>query len=428
MRTNRIYISSIILLLACLSSTLLAQGAGTRASRSDNRKARLDFPFDSSNREASDDGGDRLPVAPQLDLAGQPLEAAINPDDYIVGPGDILQINIWVGKEGVLTLPVLPEGKLVIPTIGSLIVKDKTLTEVQQMISVAAATKYINKNVTADLVALRSFRLHVTGQVNLPGPYPARGVNRISDVIELAGGLTSWATERKIEVRHLDGTLDIVNLHQYKKLGNIEANFYARQGDVIFVPSVDLDKATVRIEGKVADPGVYDLEDNETIAQFLQRVNAFNRRTDLRSAYIERSVDSNGTTKTIPLYSYAVEGGNGHSERNFKDGDIIRVPGTQHDVYVIGAVQKPGRHPYYPDLKAFEYIGLAGAHEKASGLSKTKVIRAGTNEEVKGATVPVEPGDTIFIPEKTEFGIREITQIVGTLASVILTLVAVNGL
>ena len=317
---------------------------------------------------------------------------------------------------------------MVIPTIGSLNVKDMTLTEVQQLVSRAAAKKYINKNISADLVALRRFRVHVTGQVNAPGPYAARGISRISDMVEAAGGLTSWAVERKIEVRHLDGAVDIVDLQKYKKSGEIDANIYVRQGDIIFVPATDLSVATVRIAGQVADAGVYDLQENETVAQFLQRVNAFDRRTDLRSAYIERSIDGNGTTRTIPLYSYAVGNGNGHAESYFQDGDVIRVQPNKQDVFVIGAVQKPGRHPYFPDLRAFEYIGVAGGHERAAGFSKIKVIRAGTNEEIKGAATSVGPGDTVFIPEKTEFGIREVTQIVGTLASVILTLVAVNGL
>ena len=429
MVTNRIFSFSVILALACLCSGLQAQESASRSNRDKKNRRQFSFPLDlSSDENANQDNDGVLQSSPQIDLAGLPLEAAINPDEYIVGPGDILQINIWVGSEGLLTLPVLPEGKLVIPTIGSLNVKDKTLTEVQQLVSRAAAKKYVNKNITADLVALRRFRVHVTGQVNAPGPYAARGVNRISDLVETAGGLTSWAVERKIEVRHLDGTVDIVDLQKYQRSGDIDANIYVRQGDVIFVPAIDLSVATVRIEGQVPDAGVYDLQENETVAQFLQRINAFSRRTDLRSAYIVRSIDGNGTTRTIPLYSYAVETNNDHAGNYFQDGDVIRVPRNEQDVFVIGAVKEPGRHPYYPDLRAFEYVGLAGGHEKAAGFGKIKVIRAGTNKEIKGAATAVEPGDTIFIPEKTEFGVREITQIVSTLASVILTLVAVNGI
>lgn len=362
---------------------------------------------------------------PDLEFQFQSLEAAVDPATYKVGPGDQFLINIW-GLESRFIATVTPEGKLIVPTIGTLQVDGKPLAEVQDMVAEAGARKYIQSRITANLVRVRSLRVHVTGQVLNPGPYTALAVERVSDIIEKAGGLTTWGFERAIEVRHVDGTVDRVDLYRYHRLGDLDANLYVRGGDVIHVPAIDLTQPTVRVEGVVDDPGTYQLVENETLHDFLMRVDALSRRSDLRHAYIERRTAANGTPEIIPIYPYLDQVANGRSELYLKPGDVINVPQRQEYVYVIGAVRNPGEFPYVPELRVRDYVGLAGSTELATHLSKCKVIRRGTKEEIEGADVQVEPGDTVFVPRRMEFGVREVTAIVGQITSILIALKAVG--
>ncbi|MFQ5605282.1 MAG: SLBB domain-containing protein [bacterium] len=367
-------------------------------------------------------------TSPGLDMLfdAQSLEAAIDPDTYIVGPGDQFLINIWSTMEAGLHTMVTPEGKLIIPTIGTLNVDGKSLREVQKMVSQAGAKKYVQSTISANLIQVRSFRVHVTGQVRNPGPYSALAVNRVSDIINLAGGFTNWGFERAIEVRHLNGRTDIVDLYQYTKLGNLNTNIYVQGGDVIYVPSIKFTQATVQIEGRVRDPGTYQLVEKETLLDFLLRVNALNRRADLHHAYIERRNADNPDPEIIPLFPFLENQSNGTSNFYLEDGDVILVPQRYEDVFVIGAVRNPGAFPYVPGLAVRDYVGLAGSHELAVDLSKSKIIRRGGTEQLKGANIAVEPGDTVFVPKRNEFGIREITLIVGQATSIIIALKAVG--
>jgi len=362
----------------------------------------------------------------EIDLQVQSLETAIDPNTYLVGPGDVFWISIWSALESNIMTAVTPEGKLIIQTIGTLMVDGKKLSEVQEMVKKAGAKKYIKSTITANLVQVRSIRVHVTGQVLNPGPYTALAVHRVSDVLEQAGGLTSWAFERAIEVRHRDGSHDWVDLHQYSNYGNIDANIYLRGGDVIFVPAINLSEATVRVEGLVNDPGIYQLVDNETLGDFLLRIDAFSRRSDLTHAYVERKAETNGAIETIPIFPYLKNSNNGHSDLVLQDGDVVMVPQRNENVYVIGAVQNPGPYPYIPNRQVADYVGFAGSNFQAADLEKTKLIRKGSTKEVKGKNLFVKAGDTVFVPQKVKFGVIEGFALLGQVTSILIALKAVG--
>jgi len=361
-----------------------------------------------------------------LDISPQALEAPIDPTTYIVGPGDRFQIGIRAGLETSVVAAVSPEGRLTIPTIGTLTVAEKTLQDVRNLIKQRAAKKYIGAPVTVNLVGLRSFRVHVTGQVMKPAIYQALAVDRVSALIDRAGGLTSWGAESRIEIRHLDGTTDTVDLYRYRKLGDLEANSLVRAGDVVYVPFINFQNATVRVEGLVNDPGIYQLVENETIEEFLLRVDALNRRADLEHARLRRQKADSNAYETIAVFPHLSGSSNGKSNFYLQDGDVIFIPKRDEDVYVVGAVRNPGPYPFYPNYSAVDYVGLAGSTERATKLSKIKLLRQGTTKTIDGNNVEIRPGDTILIPEKVTFGVREVLLITGQITTILLTLNALN--
>jgi len=362
----------------------------------------------------------------KLDVQMQALETAVDPEQYRVGPGDQFLINIWSTLENSIPARVTPDGRLVIPTIGALAVDGQTLAEVREKVKKEAARKYLNSEISVDLLMVRGIRVHVTGQVLNPGAYSLLAVNRVADAITLAGGTTSWAFERGIQVRHADATADTMDMVAYKKRGDLDANFYLRGGDVVFVPPIDLSQPTVRVEGVVNDPGTYQLLPDETVSNFLLRVEALTRRADLNGVYVERKGEADGQTENIPIFPYLNDQGNGQTDLLLQDGDLVKVPRRTEDVYVIGAVQQPGAYPYVPGQTVQDYVGFAGATFQSTKPNKARVIRRNSKVEVKGKDVPVEPGDTVFIPKKVEFGVREITAIVAQAASVLIALKAVG--
>ncbi|MCH8020374.1 SLBB domain-containing protein [candidate division KSB1 bacterium] len=416
-----------LLILICSSwQNLPAQRLDKRL----QKKQQQDFrsPLKSAFDKSKSTDKSKSDLLPQTEFLQQPLEAAIDPESYIVGPGDVFQIVIISSEELVFKVQVISDGKLVIPTVAVLDVDGKTLSEVQTLVKEAAADKYLNSEITANLAILRQFRVHVTGQVMKPGSYGALAVDRVSNLIEIAEGITNWGSESAIEVRHLDGTVDMVDLYRYSKLGDLDANLTLKGGDVIYVPHISLSKATVRVEGPVNDPGVYQLAKNETVQSFLLRVDAYNRHADLTNAYLQRQTVSNGVSETIPIFPYLENQGNGHAELYLQDGDVIMVPQRNEEVYVIGAVRSAGPYAYYPNLTAIDYIGFAGSTERAVKPSKVQLIRNNSEKPLKAKGLIIEPGDTVYVPQKSTFGLRDITTLIVTVTNVLLTMKALNFL
>ena len=248
----------------------------------------------------------------------------------------------------------------------------------------------------------------------------------MADLIERASGLTTWASERNIEVRHRDGTVDYVDLYEYTKLGRLESNLTLRDGDVIYVPPIRFTSATVRLEGAVSSPGVYQLKENESLVEFLLRTGALNKEAELQTAYVRRRTNANGAVETIPVYPYLKQQANGHTDLTLQDGDVVMVPQRTKEVYVVGAVRTPGAYAYYPNLTAMDYVGFAGSTDRAKSLSKVKVIRKDTKTELKGGNVRIEPGDMVVVPQKQVFGVREFTTLVITVTNVLLAMKAIG--
>ena len=109
-----------------------------------------------------------------------------------------------------------------------------------------------------------------------------------------------------------------------------------------------------------------------------------------------------------------------------EDGDIIMVPRRIEDVYVIGAVQFPGAHPYIPGLKVRDYIGFAGSMNQATPPKKARLIRKDSREEEKGLDLPVNPGDTVFVPRQQDSTVREAAVILATVANIIIAVAAIT--
>jgi|GEM_PF-514945 len=362
-----------------------------------------------------------------FDLTQQALEAAIDPDTYIVGPGDRFLISIWSSLANTFTTMVTPEGKLVIPTIGPLAVDGKTLSQVQAIVAAEGAKKYKNTEVTADLVQVRSFRVHITGQVENPGSYNVFAGYRISDLVRRAGNITPWGFEREIELRHADNTTEVVDYMDYLLFGNLKQNPALRGGDVLFVPAIDLKEKTVKIEGNVAESGIYQITRQETLSDFLLRTRALNRRSDLEHAFLKRRKEgTSGGTETIALFPYLSKTSNGFSELELMTGDEIMVPLRQEDVYVIGSVQSPGAYPYIPNLRVRDYVGFAGSNFQAGNLDKTVLIKNDNSSEQRGKDLIVKAGDTIFVPRKSDVGLRDVVLTIGQLSTLLLALNAIG--
>ena len=388
---------------------------------------RLEVDFDSEKKIANANKKKTPKNPTEFTENSHALEKAIDPNEYLVGPGDSFLIQIRGPISSFFETVVTPAGKLIIPEMRNFDVDQRTLKAVQQEIAEAGKHFFNQTVVSADLTSVRNMRVHVLGQVEEPGSYVATPVNRLTDILQNAGWFTDWAATEAIIITHQDKSIDYFNYSAYAIHADLASNIHVRAGDVIMIPGIDLSKPIVYLEADINSPGIYQISPNESIENFLLRLGSLHRNVDFDNATLIRQKSDDNAQEESQLFFDIAEllaaGKNGHSMQ-LMSGDRIVVPNKLDQVYVRGAVQIPGAFPYFVNFTVEDYAGLAGGTASAASLNKSYVIH--NNQKRKGKGEPVQPGDTVVVPENFRTRFRSYFGLAAQLATVVIAINAVS--
>jgi polysaccharide biosynthesis/export protein len=165
--------------------------------------------------------------------------AAKNPEFYLVGPGDVLEISVWRDETLSRELIVPPDGMLSFPLIGDVKVAGMAVAEIREAIRTRLSEYVPDASVSVILKTINSLRAYVIGQVKNPGAFPITMETRVMHVLSMAQGLTPFASDRDIHVlRHKGDAVEKIRFDYREVLrgNNLEQNIVLRSGDVIVVP------------------------------------------------------------------------------------------------------------------------------------------------------------------------------------------------
>ena len=316
-------------------------------------------------------------------------------------------------------LVVSPEGKLLIPSVGEINVGGKPLIEVQKIVVEKAASFYEHSQITLTLEALRYFRVHVVGEIQFPGTYIAQAVDRISELIIEAGGVTERGWKREIQLRHPTGTVDYFDLTSFEQEGNLEKDLYVNGGDVIYVPSIEIGTNLVKVEGDQEHSGMYQIFENERLIDFLNRIRVLKRNTNLSKIMVIRYGENDDTDAEGKQFISPFSDNSPIDHfLPLHHGDRIVLPSRY--VYVKGPVQSPGAYPYVLNLTAKDYAGMAGGDFRSGSIKGVRVYHTETGKTEKGPDVLVEPGDVVHLDPSWNVRFGNYIQILPAITSLIL--------
>lgn len=251
-----------------------------------------------------------------------PIEGPIDPDSYILGPGDILGVNIITSENLTFLLPVNPTGELLIPTVGIVKVAELTLTEVIIVIKeFIIQNAYRNAEVDVTLVGMRKFRILVMGGVVEPGFVTATLVDRLTDVISEAGGLHKYADEERIRIVRWNGNIESVSIKQFLLGADLDHNLTVQEGDRIEVPFLSgyqprveefttYNKSAIFVIGFVRFPGALRYFPGYSVQDYIGMAGGVLETGDSKKVLVSRL----GLGSDIGLADYA------------RPGDTIYVP------------------------------------------------------------------------------------------------------
>ena len=287
------------------------------------------------------------------------IDLPVGPD-YVLGPGDGINIDVWGGLSQQFTRIVDREGRIVLPEAGPVVVAGLTLSDAQRVIGNAMLSQFRDAKVEVSIARLRTVRVYVVGDVQRPGSYDVSSLSTPLNALYAAGGPTAIGSLRT--VRHYRGKELIreVDLYDFMLHGVRTDTERLQSGDTILVPPVG---PQITIAGMVRRPAIYELSNETKLSEVLALAGGVLVSAEMRDIKIERI---QAHEKRVTLSVSAPEGSGPVTYWKaveafvVQDGDHVMVdpilPYSERAVYVDGHVVRPGKYPYHDNMSLSDVI------------------------------------------------------------------------
>jgi protein involved in polysaccharide export with SLBB domain len=280
-----------------------------------------------------------------------PVDWTQVPSDYIIGPGDELQISVWGQVEANLRVIVDRSGQIYIPQVGQISVAGTHYGDLEQVLKGGISKIFKNFNVTASIGRLRSIQVLVVGDARYPGTYTISSLSTLVNAIFASGGPTPQGSLRHIQVRRDGATITDFDFYDLLIKGDKSKDVRLQPGDVLFIPHIG---PLVAIAGSVNSPAIYEMKDDSTLNDLIEIAGNLSTVADTSKITIDRFVDHRAR-KTLE-FPYDEQS----RALPVKDGDIVRVfsivPRFEDTVTLRGNVANPGRYPWKPGMRVRDLI------------------------------------------------------------------------
>lgn len=338
------------------------------------------------NKPGAYDTLGRKHVAELATQSGGLVEREVDPTTYILGAGDMLTIGIWTSEPLMFDVPVSPEGKVVIPRVGMVSVKDLTLEEGVSAITSKIKSVFRTSAVDVTLKRLRQFKVYVLGAVRSPAVVPATPADRVFDVIQKSGGVLDTGSVRAISIVRDDEPESIpVDLERYLSYGDNTHNPVLQGGDRIIVPLRNA-RSEVAISGEVFREGKFEWRQGDSLSTIVKFAGGFLPSASLDSVVLVRVSETTGeiTEIILNLSSWKAEL---FSETQLAGdlplqlGDRIYIRAVpkwleKHGVAVAGEVIYPGKYAIAPEqTRVTDIIQRAGGFADMASIEDAVILR-----------------------------------------------------
>ena len=329
---------------------------------------------------------------------------AIDPETYILGPGDLLGLEVLGAFSLSAEDRVAADGSVTFPQLGTFHVAGQTLAVAREQVLRQGRQLVRDGRMELVLRATRSFKVYIVGAVANPGAMEACPVTLVVVAVQLAGGIGDSSDVRNIEILHTDGTREAADLVPFLLAGADSGNMTLRDGDVIRVP---FRTSRLTLEGAFLFPGVYDFRPGEGLGQVLKWAGLL-PQADRSRAILQRFRDGASAWDTLSVDLRRVLDGSITVPLHADDRVLVRAVGDWRpglSVTVQGAVNFPGPVPIHPrQTRLQEALRLAGGLREDALSGRIIITRAFAADSI---LVPDPIGEKRFVEALTRQSRRE---------------------
>ena len=343
------------------------------------------------------------------ELSFEPNMNIATPQNYRLGPGDAVIIDIYGASQKSEQCTVSPDGDVVIEGYGPVAVSGLTVAQANARLRSTLGSRYSSSRIKLTVGQTRTIMVNVMGEVKLPGTYTLSAFATVFHALYMAGGTNDIGTLRNIKVYRNNRLVTVVDIYDYILNGKLTGNVRLADNDVIVVGPYD---CLVNISGKVKRPMFYEMKKNESVASLLKYSGSFTGDAYNKAVRVNRKTGKEYAVFNVGEFDFA----NFH----IADGDSVTVdsiiPRYANTVEVKGAVFRPGMYNLGEQVNSVRsliehaegttemaFTNRAVLHRMKEDRT-LKVISVDLVGIMNGTTpdIPLQENDVLFVPTKTE--------------------------
>ena len=343
------------------------------------------------------------------ELTFEPNMNIATPQNYRLGPGDAVFVDIYGASQKSIQATVTPDGTIVLEGFGPVDVSGLTVAQANARLKATLGSRYSSSKVRLTVGQTKTIMVNVMGEVKAPGTYTLSAFASVFHALYMAGGTNDIGTLRNIKVYRNNKLVTTVDIYDYILNGKLTGNVRLADNDVIVVGPYD---CLVNVTGKVKRPMFYEMKKNESVGTVLKYAGGFTGDAYKKTVKVIRKAGS----------KYSIFNVGEFDVNTFKveDEDSIAIdsviPRYSNMVEIKGAVFRPGMYQV-----GGEITGVRSLLEHADGVTEDaflqhavmhrmkldrtlEVIQVDVEGIISGrvADIPLKNEDVLYIPSKKD--------------------------
>ncbi|MBR1448435.1 MAG: SLBB domain-containing protein [Prevotella sp.] len=342
-------------------------------------------------------------------LSFEPNMNIATPQDYRLGPGDAVILDIYGASQESQTLTVSPDGDINIEGFGPVQVSGLTVAQANARLRSQLGARFSDSQIRLTVGQTKTILVNVMGEVKTPGTYTLSAFATVFNALYMAGGINDIGTLRNIKVYRNNRQISTVDVYDYILNGQAAGNVRLTDNDVIIVGSYD---CLVNVTGKVKRPMFYEMKTDESLNSLLKYAGGFTGDAYKKSVRVVRKAGSQYSVHTINEFDMGAF--------HLADGDSVAVDSVvkrySNMVEVKGAVFRPGMFELGSNITtvkslieaaegvtedAFTAHGVMHRMKADRSLEVVAVDIAGILEG-RVADIALKNEDVLFVPSQEE--------------------------
>ena len=320
--------------------------------------------------------------SPQAYAADSALPA---PDDYLLGPGDEVQLKVWGPVDFNSSLTIDRNGQVNLPKVGVVTLAGVAVRDLDKTLQAHLGKVFSNFSASATLGRLRGIQVYVVGQAQQPGTFHLSSLSTLVNALFASGGPSANGSMRNIELKRGGKTISTLDLYDFIARGDKSRDLPLMSGDVIVIPPVG---PRIAVTGAFDQAAIYELKSGATsVADILSLGGGVPALATTQKALLERITRESNPPRQVQEIVLNAQG----LRQPLLDGDVLTLlgisPAFANAVTLQGVVAAPLRYRWFEGMKILDLIPerealITGSYYKRKNLlvqNSELAKEAGTN-------------------------------------------------